>query len=79
MKKQLSEMSLDELKKEEKSTGMGVGLLIGAIIVMTATAVYSTVRGGFSMFTLLPVCFMPLALVIYDRLRKLKAEIRSRI
>lgn len=78
MSKQLSEMSVDELKSQEKQQTTVLGAFIGLILVMAVAAGYLTYLKGFSVSTVLPVAFLPLVLVFSGNLKKTRAEISSR-
>ena len=74
MKKQLSEMSVKALYKEQKSTKFFTGVLIGALLVMG----FISFQDGFSILTLFPVFFLPLVILNVNKLKKIKKELRLR-
>ncbi|WP_461053958.1 hypothetical protein [Spirosoma arcticum] len=76
--KQLSEMSLVKLKSQEKQQTTVLGAFIGLILIMAVAGVISTFQRGFTVFTVLPIAFLPLITVFSTNLKKTKAEIRSR-
>ena len=78
MSKELSEMSLDELKSQEKGQTIILSVFIGLILIMAIAGGYLTYIKGFNVFTVLPVAFLPLVLVFFNNLKKTKAEISSR-
>ncbi|MFZ4928223.1 hypothetical protein [Chryseobacterium sp. Mn2064] len=74
----LSELSFDELTKEEKKRSAAhisfcviMGMLVGVVI-------YITIKKGFTAFTPLPLAFMPLYLIILSSWRNARKEIKSR-
>lgn len=72
--KQLSEMSVEELNQQQKSTAVVIGLIIGALVVFTFIAF----QEGFSMWPIIPVLFLPLVIINVNKLRKIKEELRLR-
>ncbi|SOD90519.1 hypothetical protein [Spirosoma fluviale] len=76
--KQLSELSVDELHQQQKSTRRVAGAMIGLLVSMAAVSLFLTFQKGFSVLTMLPVFFLPLALTSFDKLKKIKAELRLR-
>lgn len=73
-----SKTSLEELKKKEKSTQLSASLLGGLIIVQLIIGVFLTFTNGFSVFTVMPVAFIPILMISISNLKKLKKEIASR-
>lgn len=69
---------LQTLKKKEKSAQLSTSLLIGMVIVQAVVGVFLTITGGFSVFTIMPLIFVPIAMVSYNNLKRIKAEIASR-
>ena len=76
--KQLSEMSVEELNQQQKSIKFVTGVMIGALIAMGAIGVFLTFQKGFSVFTILPVCFLPLAIINFKKLKEIREELRLR-
>lgn len=74
----LSTLTLTELQKRAKSTKMASGLLIGIIIVQFITGIFLTIKQGFSVFIIIPVAFLPMVVVNYSNLKKIKEEIAKR-
>lgn len=71
-------VSLTELKKKEKSAQLLTSLLIGIIIVQVVVGIFLTVADGFSIFTFMPAVFIPVAVISYSNLKKIKNEIAKR-
>ncbi len=76
--KQLSEMSVEELNQQQKSLRFITGVMIGLVIGMGAVSAFSTFQKGFSVFTMLPVFFLPLAIINFKKLKEIKEELRLR-
>ena len=75
---QLSELSTEELTKEEKKRSAAhisfciiMGMLIGACI-------YVTIKKGFNGITPLPLAFFPLYLIIRKSWQNARKELQSR-
>lgn len=71
-------MSLDELRKKEKTTKVAMGALGGILIVQAASSIYLTIQKGFNVFTTLPLVFLPVFLALLVNQKKIKAEILLR-
>jgi len=80
MKKQpeLSELSIEELEKRAKMTKLSSTMLIVAIVFQFFTGVYLTFKNGFNVFIILPMAFLPLIIVNFTNLNKIKDEIAKR-
>lgn len=80
--KQLSEMSVKELNQQQKSTKFITGVMIGLFVGLGAVSLFLTYQKGFTVFTMLPVFFLPLAialaLAISNKSKKIQAELRLR-
>ncbi len=74
----LSELSQEELLKKVKTGQIAISALGGLLIVLVAATVYLTYLQGFSVFTVLPVAFLPLFIINVSNLKKIQAEIASR-
>jgi hypothetical protein len=74
----LSELSQEELLKKVKTAKVAISALGGLLIVLVASTVYLTYLQGFSVFTVLPVAFLPLFIINVSNLKKIQAEIASR-
>lgn len=76
--KELSELSVEELKTKEKGLKVVVGIYIGILTFMSACSVYLTIQQGFNVFTILPVAFLPIFIGFLGNLKKVKNEIALR-
>ncbi|HTH32394.1 MAG TPA: hypothetical protein VL946_13685 [Lacibacter sp.] len=76
--KQFSEKTSDELKKRQKELTFAVVLMAVAIVVMTISAIISYSQKGFSTNSILPLLFMPIAIINLINLKKIKAELALR-
>ena len=76
--KQLTNMSMDELKSKEKALQRAVSILAGTLVVMFIASTFLTISKGVNVFTMLPVVFLPILIASYSGLKKIKNEIISR-
>lgn len=71
-------LTIDQLKAKEKSAQTAASLLAGVIIVQLFGGIYLTYVNGFNIFTIMPVVFIPILIVSFNNLKKIKQEIASR-
>lgn len=76
--KPLSEMTKEELQKNEKAMKTAVLVLASCVGLMFITGIYLTFKKGFSVSSVLPVAFLPLFGINLQNWKKVKAEIASR-
>ena len=74
----LSELSQEELLKKQKILKAASTSLGGLLILLVAVCVYLTWVQGFSVFSVLPVAFLPMFIINLSNLKKIQAEIASR-
>lgn len=75
---QLTDLSVIELQKREK-TATTMSWLMGVIIlIQLASGIYLVTRQGFNVFIILPLVFIPLLIVNIANVKKIKDEIASR-
>ena len=74
MKKEpeLSTFTTEELEKRAKTTKLATGILLGVIIMQFLIGIYLTIKQGFNVFTIIPMAFLPLVIVNYANLKKIK-------
>ncbi|RZK78981.1 MAG: hypothetical protein EOO92_10140 [Pedobacter sp.] len=77
-KEYISQMSLEELNKRAKWLGITTLCIAVCVIIMAVSGVYTTIKQGFSMFTVLPAIFLPMLIMQMSSLRNVKAEIETR-
>ena len=73
-----AQMSLEELKAKEKTLKSATSVFIGMLMVMVFAVVFLGIRQGFSVFSVLPVAFLPLLIANISGLKKVQEEIKSR-
>jgi hypothetical protein len=76
--KKPSEMSLEELKKAEKSLNIAVWLLIICVVMMAIASVIRLVNKEYGFKTFLPVFFAPLVVINRKNLKSIRDEIAQR-
>jgi len=74
----LSSLTMEELQKRVKVAKTATGLLAGIVILQFAIGIYLTIKQGFNVFTIIPLCFMPLIFVNSTQIKKLNDEIAKR-
>lgn len=80
--KQLSEMSTEELNQQQNLMKTTTGLMIGLFLALVAASIFLTLQRGFTVFTMLPLFFLPLflllAVVNFNKSKKIRAELNLR-
>ncbi len=77
--KPLDDLTIEELKKQEKILKLTSGFLGAAILIITSTGIFLTVvKKSFSFFNLSALCFIPIFIMNVNNLKKVAAEIKSR-
>lgn len=74
----LSELNQEELLKKEKTLKAASTVLGGMLVLLAAASAYLTYLQGFSVFTVLPVAFLPMFIINLGNLKKIQTEIASR-
>ncbi len=76
--KQISEMTTEELNRNLKLMRVAIAVISASIGVMIVSAVVSYQQKGFSVFTVLPLMFVPILTMNIANMRKIKTELDSR-
>nr|WP_294908038.1 hypothetical protein [uncultured Lacibacter sp.] len=76
--KQISEMTTEELNRNLKLMRVAIAVISASIGVMIVSAVVSYQQKGFSVFTVLPLMFVPILTMNIANMRKIKTELQSR-
>ena len=77
-KEYISQMSLEALNKRAKWLGITTLCISLCVMIMAVSGIYTTIKQGFSMFTVLPAIFLPMLIMQWSSLKKIKAEIEAR-
>ncbi|MEJ8819718.1 hypothetical protein [Lacibacter sp. H407] len=74
----LDQLTIGELKNKEEVLKKATPILGISLVLMSAASVFLTVRGGFGVFSILPVIFLPLFIANVQNLKKIKDELVRR-
>ena len=74
----LTKLSIEELTKKLKTTKVTTGALAGVISVQFVVGIFLTIKQGFNMFIVLPFAFLPILIINFTSIKKLKEEIAKR-
>jgi multidrug efflux pump subunit AcrB len=77
-KKSLSELSDEELLKNEKSLKTITALLLGAILVLFIINIFLAFKKGLSALSAVPIALLPIMIINFNSLKEMKEEIKSR-
>lgn len=78
MKKNLQELSNEELLKEAKKTKFGFGNFIGLGIVMIIISITQIIDNEIKPIAFLPLCFLPIAIMTWKSHKTIEKELKSR-
>lgn len=74
----LTTMSTEALEKRAKVTKTASVMLAVIIALQFVIGIYLTVVNGFNVFIVIPAAFLPLLMVNFSNLKKIKEEISRR-
>jgi hypothetical protein len=77
-KEDYSQLSIEELTKKEKTAKMATIALAAIIVLQFLVGLFLTFKQGFNVFTILPITFLPILIVNYMTIKKIREEINSR-
>lgn len=75
---ELSTLTIEELEKRAKTTKTASIMLAVVIGLQFAIGVYLTFKNGFNVFTVIPLAFLPMLIVNFTNIKKIKEEIAKR-
>ncbi|MBF6640905.1 hypothetical protein IVB69_05395 [Flavobacterium sp. J49] len=80
MKKEtdLSTLTTEELEKRAKNTKTASVMLAVIIAIQFGIGLFLTVSKGFNVFTFIPLAFLPMLIVNFTNIKKIKEEIAKR-
>ncbi|WP_284652057.1 hypothetical protein [Flavobacterium terrisoli] len=80
MKKEpeLSSLTIEELEKRAKTTKAASIMLAAVIALQFAIGIYLTFKNGFNVFIVIPLAFLPMLIVNFTNIKKIKEEIARR-
>ena len=76
--KDLSTLSLEELHKQRKTLKTTTIVLLILLVIMASSGIYLTYTKGFSVFSVLVICFIPLLMINVTNFKKINLEIEGR-
>lgn len=71
-------MTVEELRNTEKQLSRTSIILAVCMVLMFLAGALLTFQKGFSGFTVIPVAFLPIAIMNFNNLKKIRAEIAAR-
>jgi hypothetical protein len=74
----ITTLTIEELKKRAKTTQTVNGVLLGMLVIQFASGIYLTFKQGFNVFIVLPIAFLPLVILNYTNLKKIREEIAKK-
>lgn len=74
----LDQLTIGELKTKEAVLKKATPILGISLVLMSAASVFLTVRGGFGVFSVLPIIFLPMFIMNVQNLKKIKDELARR-
>ncbi|HLP64886.1 redox-active disulfide protein 2 [Flavobacterium sp.] len=77
-KEDYSQLTIEELTKKEKTAKTATVMLAVVIVLQFLVGLFLTFKQGFNVFTILPVTFLPILIVNYSIIKKIREEINSR-
>lgn len=75
---EFAKLDLEGLKKKEKALNISLKVLIGMMIMMVLAGIYLFNKQGFSVFTILPVAFLPILMTNIKNVKKIREMIAER-
>lgn len=75
---EFEKLDLEGLKKKEKALNVSLKVLIVMLILMVLAGIYLAFKQGFSVFTILPVAFLPILMTNIKNLKKIREMITER-
>ena len=82
MKTTYDEMTLQELKKQEKTVKTVRSIFIGLSILLITSSIFLITKEGFSTLSLIPIIFLPMYVLIHflsaRNLKNIQAEITKK-
>jgi hypothetical protein len=74
----LSTLTIEELVKRAKTTKIA-SLMLGIILaIQFGIGIFLTISKGFNVFTFIPLAFMPILIINFTHLKKIREEIAKR-
>ncbi len=75
---QFSQMSVEKLRQQAKTTKLVTGILAGMLAVLLVMAILLSIKKGFSTLVVVPFALLPIVLINVTSLKQIKQELESR-
>ncbi len=75
---QFSQMSVEKLQQQAKTTKLVTGILAGMLAVLLVMAILLSIKKGFSTLVVVPFALLPIVIINMTSLKKIKQELESR-
>lgn len=77
--KNLNELSIEELLKQQKTTKLVTGVLIGMLSTLLILGIFLILqKTSFISFVVIPFALLPIVFLNFTTLKKIKEELNSR-
>ncbi|MET4081640.1 hypothetical protein ABIB40_001589 [Pedobacter sp. UYP30] len=74
----LSQMSHEELLKYQQSIKSVTYIFAGVLLLLFCLNTYNTIKKGFTALSVLPIALLPILIINFSTLSKIKKELASR-
>lgn len=75
---QFSQMSVEKLQQQAKTTKLVTGMLAGMLAVLLVMAILLSIKKGFSTLIVVPFALLPIVIINVNSLKQIKKELESR-
>ena len=76
--KKFEEMSNEELLKNEKMISAVTYTLVGMLLLLFGLGIFLTFKKGFTALTVVPIALLPIVVINFSNIKKIKAERKLR-
>ncbi len=78
-KKELNELTIEELKQRAKSIKIVTWFLVVMLLVLFCMTLYQSVRDGeMQILLVVPIALLPIVLFNFGNIKKINSEVKSR-
>lgn len=74
----LKKLGDEELQKMQRKLKIITGMLAGGLLLILISALYSTIKDGFTIALIIPISLMPIIFINNKNLTNIKKELESR-
>ena len=72
-------MSTEQLEKSKKILSILLGFMLGASLITFVLGIYITINKGFSPVIIIPITMLPIWILNFNNLNKIKEELKNRV